>query len=69
MRLWIKAFLECMPRIVGEFEDTELVELLLFGLPWLCHGKRPQATPIGSSGPGDLPWPSSGPASGSVGVS
>ena len=38
LRLWIKAFLELMPTIVNEFKDNELVDLLLFKLPWLCHG-------------------------------
>ena len=22
-----------------DFKDTELIDLLLFNLPWLCHGK------------------------------
>jgi hypothetical protein len=29
---------------VLDFKDTELVDLLLFELPWLCHGK-PQTAP------------------------
>ena len=39
MRLWIKAFMEVLPQIMIDFNDTELVDLLLFSLPWLCHGK------------------------------
>ena len=27
-----------MPAIVNEFKDNELVDLVLFKLPWLCHG-------------------------------
>lgn len=38
--MWIKAFLELMPTIVEEFKDGELVDLLLFKLPWLCHGLK-----------------------------
>lgn len=30
-----------------DFKDTELVDLLLFELPWLCHGK-PQIAPAQS---------------------
>jgi len=40
LRLWVKAFLEMMPTIVKEFGDNELVELLLYKLPWLCHGLK-----------------------------
>jgi len=29
-----------MPVIVKEFGDNELVELLLFKLPWLCYGLK-----------------------------
>jgi hypothetical protein len=32
--------MESMPVIVTEYKDTELVDLLLFNLPWLCHGKK-----------------------------
>lgn len=38
LRLWVKAFLELMPAIVKEYKDAELVELLLFQLPWMCYG-------------------------------
>lgn len=27
-----------MPVILTDFKDNELVDLLLFKLPWLCHG-------------------------------
>ena len=40
LRLWTKAFLQKMPTIVKEFGDHELIELLLFKLPWLCHGLK-----------------------------
>ena len=40
LRLWTKALLEMMPTIVTEFRDDELVNLLLFKLPWLCHGLK-----------------------------
>lgn len=40
LRLWIKAFLEMMPTIVEEYKDNELLDLLLFKLPWLCHGLK-----------------------------
>ena len=39
LRIWIKAFIEFLPQILLDFKDTELVDLLLFDLPWLCHGK------------------------------
>ena len=38
LRLWIKAFLELMPAIVNDFKDSELIDMLIFKLPWLCHG-------------------------------
>ena len=28
-----------LPQIILDFKDNELVDLLLFTLPWLCHGK------------------------------
>jgi len=40
LRLWTKAFLEMMPTIVSEFGDLDLVELLLYKLPWLCFGLK-----------------------------
>lgn len=40
LRLWMKAFLETLPQIILDFKDTELVDLLMFTLPWLCHGKK-----------------------------
>jgi len=36
----MKAFLETLPQIILDFKDTELVDLLMFTLPWLCHGKK-----------------------------
>jgi len=39
LRIWIKAFIEVVPQILLDFKDTELIEQLLFVLPWLCHGK------------------------------
>jgi hypothetical protein len=39
----VKAFIEALPQIVHEYKDEELVTLLLFNLPWLCHGKVSQA--------------------------
>lgn len=35
----MKSFIEFLPQILLDFKDTELVDLLLFDLPWLCHGK------------------------------
>lgn len=40
LRLWVKAFLELMPTIVNEYKDSELVDLVLFKLPWLCYGLK-----------------------------
>jgi hypothetical protein len=34
--------MEVLPQILLDFKDTELTDLLLFSLPWLCHGKPPQ---------------------------
>lgn len=31
--------MEVLPQILIDYKDTELVDLLLFTLPWLCHGK------------------------------
>ena len=38
LRIWMKAFIEMMPTIIKEYKDAELVDLLLFQLPWLCYG-------------------------------
>ena len=40
LRLWVKAFLESINEIVTKHKDHELVDLLLYKLPWLCHGLR-----------------------------
>lgn len=40
LRLWIKAFLESIDDIVIKHRDHELVDLLLYKLPWLCHGLK-----------------------------
>ena len=38
LRIWVKAFIELMPVITKEYKDQELIDLLLFQLPWLCYG-------------------------------
>ena len=38
-----------MPTIVTEFGDIELVNLVLFKLPWLCHGLK-DGLKVGVSG-------------------
>ena len=38
--MWIKAFLESLSAIVLDYKEQEIVEMLLFKLPWLCHGIR-----------------------------
>jgi hypothetical protein len=40
LRVWIKAFLESLSAIVLDYKEQEIVEMLLFKLPWLCHGIR-----------------------------
>ena len=49
LRLWVKAILEMMPAIITEYGDTELIELLLYKLPWLCHGIK-QGLKVSASG-------------------
>jgi hypothetical protein len=49
LRLWIKAFIEVIPQILLDFKDTELIEQLLFVLPWLCHGKSQEKKIIDNS--------------------
>ena len=38
-----------MPTIVGEYKDSELVDLVLFKLPWLCYGLK-QGLKVTASG-------------------
>lgn len=44
--------MEVLPQILMDFKDTELVDLLLFNLPWLCHGKpqEPKNCDVSPSG-------------------
>ena len=43
LRLWVKAFLESIPKIIHEYNNKELLELLVFTLPWFIptttHGQ------------------------------
>ena len=49
LRIWMKAFIEQMGSIVNQFKDQRLLELLLFDLPWLCHGVD-RSVKIGKNG-------------------
>ena len=40
LRLWVKAFLESLDEIVVKHKDQDLIDLLLYKLPWLCHGLK-----------------------------
>ncbi len=43
LRLWVKVFLESLSKIIHEFNDKELLELIVFKLPWFIptttHGQ------------------------------
>lgn len=43
LRLWVKVFLESISKIIHEYNDKELMELLVFTLPWFLptttHGQ------------------------------
>lgn len=53
--------MEVLPQILMDFKDTEIVDLLLFNLPWLCHGKPQESnnncdvSPTGTPVKGALP--------------
>ncbi len=36
LRLWVKVFLRSLSLIFDTYNDLEIVDLLLFKLPWLC---------------------------------
>jgi hypothetical protein len=43
LRLWTRVFLESLSKIIHEYNDKELLELILFKLPWFVpattHGQ------------------------------
>jgi len=44
LRVWVKVFLESISKIIHEYNDKELLELLVFKLPWFIptttHGQN-----------------------------
>lgn len=34
LRIWIKVFIDTMSILIDDFKDYELLELLIFKLPW-----------------------------------
>lgn len=44
LRVWVKVFLESLSKIIHEYNDSELLELLVFKLPWFIptatHGQN-----------------------------
>jgi len=43
LRIWVRVFLESLSKIIHEYNEKELVELILFKLPWFIptttHGQ------------------------------
>lgn len=44
LRTWVKVFIDCLPKIVHDYCDNELLELIIFKLPWFIpttsHGQN-----------------------------
>ena len=44
LRLWVRVFTESISKIIHEYNDRELLELLIFKLPWFnattTHGQN-----------------------------
>lgn len=44
LRLWVKVFLESLSKIIHDYNDSELLELIVFKLPWFVstttHGQN-----------------------------
>lgn len=44
LRVWVKVFLESISKIIHEYNDKELLELIVFKLPWFIptttHGQN-----------------------------
>jgi hypothetical protein len=44
LRIWMRVFMDSLPLIIDDFKDYELLELLLFKLPWFhpttTHGQN-----------------------------
>ena len=43
LRVWVKVFLDSLSKIIHDYNDIELLELLVFKLPWFipttAHGQ------------------------------
>jgi hypothetical protein len=44
LRIWVKVFLEMLPKLIHEYQEKELVDLFVFKLPWFVpstsHGQN-----------------------------